>query len=242
MRRQLLTVLILLVLGMACTSQETAVAPVKDEISLQQYATEPDSATSALLDKYRSRYDEVMGERIANVARPLEFSSPESSLGNLVADAIRSRASRESRSFVNLALIDEQSFKLTLPEGELTRGDVLQFMPYENHLILLKLRGDQVYNLTQEIASRGGVPVSGLRFKLDGERAQGVLINSGIIDTDKTYWLATSSWIADGGAGFDMLRNPVERVDLDLSIRTLYLDYFKERNVINPEPDGRIRE
>lgn len=242
MRLIFFSLLLLLTLGAGCSTKEISSSSATEGSSLQKFAAEEDSTISALLDTYRDYYDEVMGETITQVAKPLRFEYPESPLGNLVADAIRARASREARTFVNLALIDENSFKLALPEGRLTRGDVLQFMPYENHLVLLKLNGDQVYHLSQEIADRGGVPVSGLRFRLEGDRAMGVLVNSGVIDPSDTYWLATSSWIAEGGAKFDALRDPEERVDLEVSIRDLYMDYFNERNVINPETDGRIRE
>jgi len=33
----------------------------------------------------------------------------------------------------------------------------------------------------------------------------------------------------------------VERIELHLSIRDLYLDYFSNQRTIDPETDGRIR-
>lgn len=200
-----------------------------------------DSTISVKLDQYRSRYNDVMGMKIAKVVRPFSFGKPESALGNLVADALRFRAARETRSFINLALIGESSFKLNLTPGDLTKGEVMEFMPYDNSLVLLKLSGETVHSLSQEIAGRGGVPVSGLRFRLEGNTARDVLVNSGIIDPDQHYWLATSSWIANGGEDFKALREPIERVELPLSIRDLYLDYFSNQRTIDPETDGRIR-
>jgi|AntRauTorckE6833_2_1112554.scaffolds.fasta_scaffold04684_2 2',3'-cyclic-nucleotide 2'-phosphodiesterase (5'-nucleotidase family) len=225
----------------ACSSQKETVIDPEPVLTLEQQAAVEDSVIAAMLDQYRNRYNEMMGEKIAEVVRPLSFGKPESPLGNLVADALRYRAARETRSFINLALIGESSFRLNLEEGELTRGDVMEFMPYDNSLVLLKLRGDSVYSLSQEIAGRGGVPVSGLRFRLEGNTARDVLVNSSIIDPDQHYWLATSSWIAEGGDDFIALREPVERIELHLSIRDLYLDYFSNQRTIDPETDGRIR-
>lgn len=210
-------------------------------MSLEQHAAIEDSVISEMLDQYRPRYKQEMEVPIAEVSQPLYFGKPESPLGNLVADALRYRAARETRSFINLALIGDSSFRLNLEEGELTRGDVLEFMPYDNSLVLLKLKGENVYSLSQEIAGRGGVPVSGLRFRLEGRTARDVLVNSGIIEPDNHYWLATSSWIADGGENFKALRNPLERVELPLTIKDLYLDYFSNQRMIAPETDGRIR-
>jgi len=239
--QQHLVSLFLLFLLVACSSQKNSAGTSQQTITLEQQASISDENIASMLDQYRPRYNDMMGEKIAEVSRPISFGKPESALGNLVADALRFRAARETRSFVNLALIGESSFRLNLDEGALTRGEVLEFMPYDNSLVLLKLRGESVYSLSQEIAGRGGVPVSGLRFRLEGKIARDVLVNSGIIDPDQHYWLATSSWIANGGEDFKALREYVERVELPLTIRDVYLDYFSNQRTINPETDGRIR-
>lgn len=233
--------LIFFLIIISCSSQKNVANESPQEITLEQHAAIADNTILNLLDEYRPLYNKSMGEKIAEVARPISFGKPESPLGNLVADALRFRASRETRSFVNLALIGESSFRLNLDEGDLTRGEVMEFMPYNNSLVLLKLRGENVYSLSQEIAGRGGVPVSGLRFRLEGKTARDVLVNSGIIDHKQHYWLATSSWIADGGEDFKALSEPVERVELPVSIREVYLDYFSNQRMIDPEIDGRIR-
>ena len=239
--RQILATFFLLFILVACSSQKNTADPTEQDRTLEQHAAISDENIASLLDHYRPRYNDTMGEKIAEVSRPISFGKPESALGNLVADALRFRAARETRAFVNLALIGESSFRLNLDEGALTRGEVLEFMPYDNSLVLLKLRGESVYSLSQERAGRGGVPVSGLRFRLEGKIARDVLVNSGIIDPDQHYWLAKSSWIANGGEDFKALREYVERVELPLTIRDVYLDYFSNQRTINPETDGRIR-
>jgi 2',3'-cyclic-nucleotide 2'-phosphodiesterase (5'-nucleotidase family) len=239
--RQLLASCLLISLLAACSSQKSTVGEQQVSLTLEEQAAIADERIAELLDQYRPRYKDVMGEKVAEVSQPISFGKPESPLGNLVADALRFRAARETRTFVNLALIGESSFRLNLDEGELTRGEILEFMPYDNSLVLLKLRGESVYSLSQEIAGRGGVPVSGLRFRLEGNTARDVLVNSDIIQPNEHYWLATSSWIANGGEDFQALSEHVDRVELPVSIREVYLDYFSNQRMINPEIDGRIR-
>src|SRR6056297_2824636 len=239
--QQHLVSLFLLFLLVACSSQKNSAGTSQQTITLEQYAAISDENIASLLDQYRPRYNDMMGEKVAEVARSISFGKPESPLGNLVADALRFRAARETRTFVNLAMIGESSFRLNLEEGDLTRGEILEFMPYDNSLVLLKLRGESVYRLSQEIAGRGGVPVSGLRFRLEGKTARDVLVNSDIIDPSKHYWLATSSWVANGGEDFKALREHVDRIELPLSIRDVYLDYFSNQRTIDPEIEGRIR-
>lgn len=239
MQKTVLLFLILVIAG--CSGTQKSAVDSSEPPDLAVASTVEDEMIAAMLDQYREQYQAKMGQQIAEVSYPLEFGNPESRLGNLVADALRFRAARESRSFIHLSVISESSFKLNFNEGTLTLGDVLEFMPYQNHLVLLKLSGEMVYHLSQQIAARGGVPVSGMRFRLDNGEARQVLVNSEILDRQKEYWLATSDWVADGGDNFTALMNPLERVDMDLSISDLYIDYFRNQRVLTPEIDGRIR-
>ncbi len=238
MYKALFIVLIVLISG--CSTSKKTIVEI-EPIDLEAASATEDSTIASLLDNYRDTYDEKMGVRIAEVAYPLEFGSPESTLGNLVADALRFRAAREFRGFVHLSVIGESSFRLNFTEGMLTLGDVLEFMPYQNHLVILKLNGEMVYRLSQQIAERGGIPVSGFRFRLNDGQARQILVNSDILDYEKDYWLATSNWIADGGDNLSAIMNPLERIDFDVSIQDLYIDYFRNQRILSPEKDGRIR-
>lgn len=241
MRHTVNLLLISFVVSCAGTHNTTGDEPGRS-IGLQEAARIEDDSVASLLDSYRDRYEEAMGVKVAEVEYPLAFGAPESRMGNLVSDAIRARAARETRGFVHLSMIGEGSFRLNFNEGPLTLGEVLEFMPYDNHLVLLKINGEMVYKLSRQIAERGGVPVSGLRLRIEQNEAKQVLVNSQIPEKNKEYWLATSSWIANGGGNFTALHEPLDRVDYDLSIRQLYIDYFKNRRTIAPELDGRIRQ
>lgn len=202
----------------------------------------PDPEISALLESYRDSLDAVMGQKIATVHDTLRFSKPESPLGNLVADALRYRAGSELKEFVHMGIIGDSSFGLYLTPGELTLHEVMEFMPYENHLVILKMHGSKVFELANQIAEMGGAPVSGIRFRIEDGEARGVLVNSQILDHSTEYMVATSSWAANGGDRFPALWDYNDRIDLyDVNVRDLYTDYFKSRQDIYPNLDGRIR-
>lgn len=203
---------------------------------------EPDPEISSILDTYRSALHDRMGEKIAMVHDTLRFSKPESALGNLVADALRYRAGHELQQFVNVSVIGDSSFRLYLTPGELTRKDVMEFMPYENHLVILRLKGDKIFELANQIAELGGAPVSGMRLRIVDGRARGVLINAQTLSSDREYLVATTSWAANGGDQFPALWDYSDRIDLhDVNVRELYIDYFKSRRNIHANRDGRIR-
>ncbi len=241
MRKLLFTALIFgLFAGCSSLAETEERSPVSDERSFQY--PDPDPRITMLLDSYRDSLHTVLGEKIATVHDTLRFDKPEGPLGNLVADALRYRAGSELRRFVNLSVIGDSSFGLYLTPGDLTIRDVMEFMPYENHLVVLKLRGGKVLELAGQIAELGGAPVSGMRFRIDNGEARGVLVNSQTLDPNETYLVATSSWAANGGDRFPALWDYSDRIDLyDVNVRDLYIDYFKSRRDIFPNRDGRIR-
>jgi 2',3'-cyclic-nucleotide 2'-phosphodiesterase (5'-nucleotidase family) len=225
-----------------CTGLSSSKSPKTEHKEIKEgIYPQPDMVIASALDNYRPSLNSVTGERIAMVTDTLQFGKPESPLGNLVADALRFRAGSELRQFVNIGVIGEISFRLFLTPGELTRGEVMEFMPYDNHLVVLSLTGNKVAELANQISEQGGGPVSGMRFRIVDGEARGILVNSQVLDLNKSYTVATSNWIANGGDRFPALWEYTDRIDLDVNIRQLYLDYFKSRREIEPVTDGRIR-
>lgn len=203
---------------------------------------EPDPEIAEKLDAYRVVLEEEVGQKVATVADTLRFGKPEGPLNNLVADALRFRASSELRTFVNVGIIGEDPFKLFLLPGELTLGDVYEFIPYDNHLVVLSMDGTRLRSLIEQVATIGGAPLSGVRFRIDENgHPKGVLVNSEVLKPEREYLVATSSRAADGNGKFAALWNIENRMDLDVTLQDLYADYFKNQVILTASTDGRIR-
>lgn len=234
---------VLLLMGCSATESVVEREPVSvSEQEIETAALSDDPEIAARLDQYRDRYNREMGIRIAELTAPAVFDKPEGALGNMAADAIRYRAMLEARKYVHIGVMGGDSFRLNFNEGELTLGEIYEFMPYENHLVLIQMKGSTVIKLSNQIAERNGEPISGLRLRFDNGEARSILVNSEVVNPDKLYWLATSNYYADRGGSLPALTEYDERIDYeDLSIRQLYVDYFRNLRVIEPATDGRIQ-
>ena len=203
----------------------------------------PDPDMAQQLEAYRNTLNQKMDRKVATVQDTLRFGKPEAALNNHVADALRFQAASTLRKFVHVGVIGEESFKLFFLPGELTIGDVYEFIPFNNHLVVLSMSGEQLMELIEQVAEMGGAPISRARFGIDENgNPNGVLVNAEVIDMDSEYLVATSSWAANGGDKFPALWNASERIDLTLSIQDVYINYFRNQVELTASTDGRIRK
>jgi 2',3'-cyclic-nucleotide 2'-phosphodiesterase (5'-nucleotidase family) len=236
-RRLLPGFLFILMLGGCAFFERTA--PEKEPVFAYPAS---DSTMAAMLNSYRPTMERRMNRKIATVNDTIRFEKPEGALGNMVADALRDRAAHELRQFVHVGIIGESSFNLYFEPGDLTLGLIYEFMPYDNHLVVLTLTGEQLSELINQVAAIGGAPVSGVRFQIDEEdKARGILVNSQILDPERKYRVATSSWAANGGDVFPALWEATDKKDVNITVRTVFADYFRIKSELFDLTDGRIR-
>jgi 2',3'-cyclic-nucleotide 2'-phosphodiesterase (5'-nucleotidase family) len=243
MYRYIPILLLFTVSVISCKSGEIVTDPPPDVEDFYDIASdiEKDQEIEAWLSEFREIYETEMGRPVAYANGPLELGQPESSLGNLAADMLRYRAIHEYQRFVHIGLLNLESFQLEFDAGNITLGDLYELMPYNNTLVVLEMDGDHVRELADEIAQKGGVPLSGMRMTITDNQASSVLIDSGSLDRDATYLVATSSYLADGNGDFPSLRNGNTRYDYPILIRDIIIDYMRSRRVFEPVEDLRIR-
>lgn len=183
----------------------------------------------SILDDYRPRFDQIMGDTLTVARDTLGFGRPESAIGDFAADALRFRAARELAEYVHIGVLDEGSLQRFFLPGPITLAGLYELMPYENTLVVLTLDGDQVKELARQIAERGGGPVSGMRMSIRDGSLGYLLVNRSTIDPEKTYLIATSSYLASGFGPFPALWQAQGRIDTQIGLRQVFIDAFSSR-------------
>ncbi|MEX2601332.1 MAG: 5'-nucleotidase [Balneolaceae bacterium] len=204
---------------------------------------EKDPVIEEWLLPYRESLDHEFDERIVSLMGSLELwrgGRPVGTLGFLAADMIRFRAAHLHQEYVHLGLINHESLRAEFRDGELTLQNLYELMPSDQTLVILTLTGEQVVELSREIAEKGGAPVSGMRMSISDGEPRGVLVNAEVVEKDRTYKLATTSFLANRG-GFASITEPIDRIEFPVLIRDLFRDYLMDRNYIEPLFDHRIR-
>ena len=134
--------------------------------------------------------------------------------------------------------------RTSLPKGEITVGNIFELMPFENEMVFLKLKGDQMQAFLNYIAAKGGESVGGARFMISNGKAKNALINRESLKPEKDYWLVTNDYVANGGDGLEVLTECLEFVKSGIKIRDAIISYLEgkqdKNEIVNGNLDGRI--
>jgi 2',3'-cyclic-nucleotide 2'-phosphodiesterase (5'-nucleotidase family) len=117
-------------------------------------------------------------------------------------------------------------------------------MPFENELVFVKLTGQQVRELANYIVIREGEGVAGISFGMKNNMAVDIKVQELMIDNAKSYWMATSDYIANGGDGMKVLTWAEERIDTGHKMRDIMIEQMKELHKsgkkLHAKSDGRL--
>lgn len=166
-----------------------------------------DSTLLATMQPYRDSVSKSMGAIVGVADVTLDKKQPEGTLNNFMADAMLYAAQKAFNTRVDAAFVNFGGLRITqLASGEVTRGKIFELMPFDNLLIIQKVKGDALQQFLDLTAGRGGWPVAGLTMQIQNKKAVNVRINGQALDPAKTYTIANSDYVANGGDDAAMLK------------------------------------
>ena len=225
-----------------------------DHVEKKQYAFSPkeyasvDSSVLQLTLPYKTKMDAEVNILIGKSDQAVSKDQPEGLLGNFVADLALEESRKhyypEDNKNIDFCFLNNGGLRAALPEGDITKRNIFEVMPFENELIVLTLKGSDVNQLFKYIVSKGGIPVGGLRMKIKNKEANDILINNIPFDSSKIYKVVTSDYLANGGDNLLFLAETKQRDYVNLKIRDAMIEYIqqltKDGKTISPKLDGRI--
>ncbi len=202
----------------------------------------PDARVVARLAPYRRQAEGTVGQVVGSAeARLVRDYRAESSLGSFVTDVMRERAGAE------IAFTNAGGLRADLPEGPITRGDVLDALPFVNSLVTLEMTGAQVREVLEQgfTLERGMVQASGLNAVYDlarppGRRLVEARVGSEPLRGARVYRVATNSFLAQGGDLYQVFLSAKALADGGVLLSDVVMDHLRaKRRVASPAP-GRL--
>jgi 2',3'-cyclic-nucleotide 2'-phosphodiesterase (5'-nucleotidase family) len=164
----------------------------------------------------------------------------------MVCDVLMQYA-RSKNLQADLCLMNNGGLRIpVIYKGQVSVRTVYELMPFENQLVLVKIKGSKFKELMQMLASSGGAPVAGINLLIQDNAIQSLLVQGQPFDEQKEYRVLTSDYLANGGDKYDALKNPIERIDLNLLLRDVLIETLYKMDTdgahLIPVIDGRIRK
>jgi 2',3'-cyclic-nucleotide 2'-phosphodiesterase (5'-nucleotidase family) len=191
-----------------------------------------DANVLQMLQPYSDSINKTMNFVIAESTQVLEKKQPNGSLGLVLVDALKEGAALYYNVPVDAAFINNGGIRIpTLAKGNITVGKVFEIMPFDNLVVLQKIKGSILKDFVNLVSKNGGWPVSGISFTISGGKASNIMIGDMPIDDDKVYTIANSDYIANGGDDADMLR-AIPQINKNVLMRDVFLAYFKNKTIL----------
>ena len=207
-------------------------------------------------------------ERIAEAAKPLDeirnkvvaqtdeaiggdrevCRAKECTMGNLIADAMLARVKDQG---IEIAIQNGGGIRASIDAGEVTMGEVLTVLPFQNTLSTFQVTGATIVEALENGVSQieegaGRFPqVAGLSYAFDasqpaGSRVSDVMVGGAPIEADKLYGVVSNNYVRNGGDGYKMFVDAQNAYDFGPDLADVTAEYLAANAPYKPYTDGRI--
>ncbi len=221
-------------------------------------SVEPNAEILARVAELAGPIEELKATVIGETSATIEGSRDvcrqmECAMGNLVADAMLDRVADQG---VTVAIQNGGGLRATIDAGEMTMGEVLTVLPFQNTLATFETTGANLVAALENGVSRledgaGRFPqVAGITYTFSasaepGSRVSDVMVSDGAggfgpIDLEATYLAVTNNYMRNGGDGYRMFRDAPNAYDFGPGLEQVVADYVAAAGTYMPYTDGRI--
>jgi len=245
MKNRFLLLGIALISLTACKTTSLQVANVQTEKNISiNNELKNDEEFIKVINPYKEKLDKEMNQKISHTNVDLTKQGDNSNLGNLLADytfdGANEWAKNNLKKNVDAALINIGGIRTTIGKGDILLKNVFEVMPFENEVIIVKMKGTDLQGLFDYYAkNQVNNPVSHLYIETNNGQLSKTLINGQPVNPSQDYYIATSDYLALGGDNMRFFAKG-ESISTGIKLRDLFIGYFKNNQEINPQEDVRL--
>ncbi len=218
----------------------------------------PDPAIVERVAAMREPIEALMSEVVAETTAPVDGDrgscrSGVCEMGVLVAEAMLDRVRGQG---VEIAIQNGGGLRASIDGGEVTMGEVLTVLPFQNTLATFRIRGDHILaalenGLGQVEDGAGRFPqVAGMTYVWNPQAAPGSRVVSATVLTDDgpiplepevIYGVVSNDYMRRGGDGYAMFRDAaIDAYDFGPGLELVLADYLAANSPYAPFTDDRI--
>lgn len=244
MKNRILYVSVAVLLLTSCRSK-LAIGDIQTQKNISIDSSMPDDGNAdMLIAPYKKSLESQMNARISHTDVDLNKQGDNSNLGNLLADytfdAAEEWAEKNNQPTIDAAVINIGGIRSTIGKGDILLHHIYEVMPFENELVIVKMKGKDLDGLFQYYADNEvNNPVSKLVIETEQGNISRALINGTPVNASKDYYIATSDYLALGGDNMKFFSKG-ELISTGEKLRDLYIEEFKKHPEITAPDDVRL--
>ena len=197
----------------------------------------------SVIAPYKVELEKKMNSKISYTSVDLNKSGDNSNLGNLLADFTYEGAEEwgeKNDIDVDAAVINIGGIRSTIGAGDILTKHVFEVMPFENEVVIVKMKGSDLRGLFQYyLETQKNNPVSHLYIETENGKINQALIDGENVEDDEVYYIATSDYLALGGDNMKFFSKG-ELISTGIKLRDLFLEYFKKNPEVKANKDIRL--
>lgn len=206
-----------------------------------------DPVFSAKIDNYSKDISNKMNEVLGYCPNNLYKGNPESLLGNITADGMTWAVKEFYDIDADISIYNSGGMRASFYKGNITVRDVYAVYPFDNVISVVKMKGRELKNFFDTVASYGGMPINKeVRLVISNDKVKSVTINGASIVDDKEYTIATINYLVNTEDYFKNVYGRKDYISEDgpVYIRDYMVEYFRhlayDKGNISASLDGRI--
>jgi 2',3'-cyclic-nucleotide 2'-phosphodiesterase (5'-nucleotidase family) len=216
------TSLVAILFALSCNTTYKAESIQYSHYRIQQ--SSPSNAVTSIMKPYSDSVNKLMNVVIGFNETLLERKRQGNTLGYFITDAYLEMARQKMDPDVDAAFMNSGGIRLPdLPAGAITQGKMYELMPFDNLMVLLKMKGSLLKQYLDTLASSEGVIESGITMQIAGKTAQQVMVGGKPLDPNADYTIVHSDYVVNTTS---LLKNIVRKTNGYL-LRDAIIDYVK---------------
>ena len=157
----------------------------------------------------------------------LEKKRPVNTLGYFIADAYLEMARQKVDPNIDMSFMNSGGIRVPdLAAGAITQGKLYELMPFDNLMVILKMKGNLLKQYLDTLAATEGVIASGINMEIAGKTTQRIMIGGKPLDLNADYTIVHSDYVA---INTSLLKN-IDRQTTSYLLRDAIIDYVKFNN------------
>lgn len=231
----------------ACCTANLHVTKVEGKLIPIASENRESSEISKFIQPYKEHIDKDLSTVLAIAPETIDKNGAwQTPIGNLFSTVVYEKGNpifkkRENKS-IDIVLLNHGGIRTIIPKGNVTARAAFEIMPFENSLVVIELKGEQIEDLLNYfIAEKKPHPLYGMTFTIGkNNEAKDILIQGKSFDKNVTYFVGTNDYLANGGDNMIFFKKGIHKYDLDYKLRNILIDYFTDVETVPLLTDQRI--